>query len=76
MGYILAFFTRLLAYDQVDSVKLVIDTYAVHYDRKGTYGVRTEFGVKGHVGVTKVNDIYCVKFLKQGQMEKLNRSSL
>ena len=34
----------------------------------------TQFGVKGHVGVTKVNDIYCVKKLKQGQMEKLNMS--
>ena len=31
--------------------------------------------VKGHVGVTKVNDIYCVKKLKQGQMEKLKASS-
>ena len=43
-------------------------------DRKGTLGC-DQFGVKGHVGVTKVNDIYCVKKLKQGQMEKLNRSS-
>ena len=31
--------------------------------------------VKGHVGVTKVNDLNCVKKLKQGQMEKLNASS-
>ena len=43
-------------------------------DRKGTLGC-DQFGVKGHVGVTKVNDIYCVKKLKQGQMEKLNMSS-
>ena len=43
-------------------------------DRKGTLGC-DQFGVKGHVGVTKVNDIYCVKKLKQGEMEKLNRSS-
>ena len=42
-------------------------------DRKGTWRC-DQFGVKGHVGVTKVNDIYCVKKLKQGQMEKLNVS--
>ena len=28
-------------------------------------------GVKSHVGVTKVNDLNCVKLLKQGQMPEL-----
>ena len=37
--------------------------------------VSVQIWVKGHVGVTKVNDIYCVKKLKQGQMEKLKVSS-
>ena len=43
-------------------------------DRKGTWGY-DQFGVKGYAGVTKVNDLNCVKKLKQGQMEKLNESS-
>ena len=44
-------------------------------DRKGTWGY-DQFGVKGHVGVTGVKNVKCVKNdLKQGQMEKLNVSS-
>ena len=43
-------------------------------DRKGTWGY-DQFRVKGHVGVTGVKNVNCVKKLKQGEMEKLMVSS-
>ena len=45
--------------------------HMIHYGQ--CLGLCSDYEVKGHVEVTRVNDLNCVKILKQGQMEKLNR---
>ena len=69
------FFFFFLSATRIAIARICLDRFSWNLvtrviDRKGTLGC-DQFGVKGQVGVTKVNDIYCVKKLKQGQMEKI-----